>query len=210
VAVDSDTGAAHAVTPPSEINLGSFQIKKLNFILPVTLSNGHTYYFLDSNGDGKGGGNSVDYLDSVSHNWLDLLLNEGENTDDTVIDHKNLADDARSRQIGDYLIILADNASLYDLQSYGSYPENKLHNLGWSGSNYYWSANKSEININNHYALQLNGGSLISVSDENQSLFAAFQVLKNDVSSPIVVASRMIALTQNGIRCSWPERSCAS
>jgi hypothetical protein len=24
------------------------------------------------------------------------------------------------------------------------------------------------------------------------------------------VASRMIALTQNGIRCSWPERSCAS
>jgi ATP-dependent DNA helicase RecG len=26
----------------------------------------------------------------------------------------------------------------------------------------------------------------------------------------LVVASRMIALTQNGIRCSWPERSCAS
>jgi predicted XRE-type DNA-binding protein len=24
------------------------------------------------------------------------------------------------------------------------------------------------------------------------------------------VASRMIALTQNGILCSWPERSCAS
>jgi adenine-specific DNA-methyltransferase len=26
----------------------------------------------------------------------------------------------------------------------------------------------------------------------------------------LIVASRMIALTQNGIRCSWPERSCAS
>jgi tRNA G46 methylase TrmB len=24
------------------------------------------------------------------------------------------------------------------------------------------------------------------------------------------VASRMIALTRNGIRCSWPERSCGS
>jgi hypothetical protein len=26
----------------------------------------------------------------------------------------------------------------------------------------------------------------------------------------VIVASRMIALTQNGIRCSWPERSCGS
>jgi hypothetical protein len=26
----------------------------------------------------------------------------------------------------------------------------------------------------------------------------------------LLVASRMIALTQNGIRCSWPERSCGS
>ena len=26
----------------------------------------------------------------------------------------------------------------------------------------------------------------------------------------LAVASRMIALTQNGIRCSWPERSCGS
>jgi hypothetical protein len=26
----------------------------------------------------------------------------------------------------------------------------------------------------------------------------------------LVVASRTIALIQNGIRCSWPERSCGS
>ena len=39
--------------------------------------------------------------------------------------------------------------------------------------------------------------------------------LLRDMASQITklaldVASRMIALTQNGIRCSWPERSCGS
>jgi VCBS repeat-containing protein len=173
-------------TPPPEIDLGSFQNKKLKFIFPVTLSSGDTYYFLDANGDGQGGGNSVNYLDAISHDWLDLLLNEGANTDDTIFDYFHKADDARSRQIGDYIIILTNDASLYDLQEYGSWPENKLHNLGWSGSNYYWSANKSELNSYQHHALQVNGGGLISVSDSNSFLFAAFQVLKHDVNSPIV------------------------
>ena len=31
-----------------------------------------------------------------------------------------------------------------------------------------------------------------------------------DPITSLIVASRTIALTQNGIRCSWPERSCAS
>jgi choline dehydrogenase len=33
---------------------------------------------------------------------------------------------------------------------------------------------------------------------------------KTEPAESLAVASRMIALTQNGIRCSWPERSCAS
>jgi hypothetical protein len=31
-----------------------------------------------------------------------------------------------------------------------------------------------------------------------------------NINYSLSVASRMIALTQNAIRCSWPERSCAS
>jgi hypothetical protein len=34
--------------------------------------------------------------------------------------------------------------------------------------------------------------------------------LAGNILKSISVASRMIALTQNGIRCSWPERSCGS
>ena len=159
------------------LTLGMHDDKHINLILPVTLADGRTYYFMDANGNYLGSGATTDYSDAISHNWLDGLLNNGADTVNTVFDYKFGSDDARSVKIGNYILILPNDEQLAELRKYGAYPGDALYKIGWAGSNHYWSANISEQYSNMHHASGLNGGSVFSVEDGNAFLFAAFEVL---------------------------------
>jgi hypothetical protein len=107
----------------------------LNLVARVNAQDGKTYYALDANGDGVHNGR-----DSVTHNWLDGLLNGGADTVDTQpVGAVKGVDDARTVIINGntwVLPTLAELNALYNDPTVANPP------AGWA-SIYFWSFGQS-------------------------------------------------------------------
>ena len=107
----------------------------LNLVARVNAQDGKTYYALDANGDGVHGSG-----DSVSHDWLDGLLNGGADTVDTQSGGAvKGVDDARTVIINGNTWVLPTLAELHAL-----YNDPTVANppAGWS-SGTIWSSTQS-------------------------------------------------------------------
>ena len=163
------------IAGPSILRLGAVNGIDLTLLGPTTL-NGKTYYYWDRSGDGLS-----DSADAVSHNDLDTLLNNGDDTLDTQSDGHIGDDDARSVIIADnlasYTLVLPTTTELSDLLSSHSPP-------GWSDIAY-WSATQGP-NTETHETIAYgNGTDDGSVSDTNRR-WVAFQLLTLAPAAPVI------------------------
>ena len=138
----------------------------LNLVARVNAQDGKTYYALDANGDGVHNGR-----DSVSHDWLDGLLNGGADTVDTQSGGAvKGVDDARTVIINGNTWVLPTLAELHAL-----YNDPAVANplAGWH-RNGFWSSTRSGSGFHDnesvHYGYQGSYSDTISTS-------VAFQVL---------------------------------
>jgi hypothetical protein len=114
--------------------LGTIAGKTLNLVNPIQFENGKIYYYLDANGDGKNsyvsGNISTYYLDAISHDYLDTLLNTGADTVDTQANGAKWGiDDERTLKLGSIYIVLPTSSEVKVDFSQGSY--------FWSGGTRY-------------------------------------------------------------------------
>ena len=163
------------ITGPSILRLGTVNGIDLTLLGPVTL-NGKTYYYWDRSGDGLS-----DNADAVSHNDLDTLLNNGDDTFDTQSDGHIGDDDARSviiaNNLASYTLVLPNTTELNGLFSSHSPP-------GWSDIAY-WSATRGP-NTETHETIAYgNGTDDGSVSDTSRR-WVAFQLLALAPAAPVI------------------------
>ena len=163
------------ITGPSILRLGTVNGIDLTLLGPVTL-NGKTYYYWDRSGDGLS-----DNADAVSHNDLDTLLNNGDDTLDTQSDGHIGDDDARSviiaNNLASYTLVLPNTTELSGLLSSHSPP-------GWSDIAY-WSATQGP-NTETHETIAYgNGTDDGSVSDTSRR-WVAFQLLALAPAAPVI------------------------
>ena len=180
LASSSGTRVLLAMSPriiagPSILRLGAVNGIDLTLLGPTTL-NGKTYYYWDRSGDGLS-----DSADAVSHNDLDTLLNNGDDTFDTQSDGHIGDDDARS-------VIIADNLASYTLVLPNTTELNGLLSShspdGWSDIAY-WSATQGP-NTETHETIAYgNGTDDGSVSDTNRR-WVAFQLLTLAPAAPVI------------------------
>ena len=90
--------------------------------------NGKVYYYLNHN---TGPGN-----DRITHDLLDNLLNDGNDTINTQPGGHDGSDDERSVIIGDYALVLPTGIEIQDFLAAGN---NELPN-GWVDNAFYWAA----------------------------------------------------------------------
>ncbi len=98
-------------------------LKALNFINPVTLKNGRTYYYMDFSGNfkayqlGHDGAPMEDRFDDVvNHDFLDALFNGGNDTVATQLSGAERGvDDARTALIDGYTIVLPTQREIEDV-----------------------------------------------------------------------------------------------
>ncbi|MGQ4870078.1 hypothetical protein, partial [Aeromonas caviae] len=138
----------------------------LNLVARVNAQDGKTYYALDANGNGVHDGR-----DSVSHDWLDGLLNGGADTVDTQSGGAvKGVDDARTVIINGNTWVLPTLAELHAL-----YNDPTVANppAGWKVS-YFWSSTQSGSGFHNlEYMYSGNQDS----NNDTIPLYVAFQVL---------------------------------
>ena len=149
---------------------------------PVITDDGKVYYFLDSGSDALNG-----LL--VTHDELDDLLNNGDDTIDTQSDGHDGNPDERSVIVGNYVLILPtieEYQALY--QQFGNTIdwETRDSNLRINGRDLspYCSSALSFRSVNNHATFLFNNGETTSAAD-TQQCFVAFQV--QDVPDVITV-----------------------
>ncbi|TXK93350.1 hypothetical protein BMR07_15345 [Methylococcaceae bacterium CS1] len=176
----TSTNKHSAVTDLStSINLGTVHGINLNLINPIS-SNGHTYYYLDSSGDGSPYG-----YDPISHEKLDDLLNEGNDTVATQEGSHDGSDDERSVILEGYTLILPTISELSDLSA--DIEANNPEALGYSPSRWnpstYWSATEGTIQTysywkdNKHSYLHMDYNDIHEHSDDARN-WVVFEVLK--------------------------------
>ena len=175
---------------PEVISLGVFAGKTLNLVNPIQFENGKIYYLLDANGDGKNsyvsGNQSTYYLDAISHDFLDTLLNSGADTYDTQPNGAVYGvDDARTLKSGSIFLVLptaeefSKSFSYFDvfgqnikfwrngvqystndsvpIFSGGQQFSTTIYpSIGWDVANRYWLATKSSTD--KHYTGNTSGG----------------------------------------------------
>ena len=90
---------------------------------------GKVYYYLDSNPN-----NSADGQDSINHNLLDDLLNNGDDTGNTQPTGHNGSDDERSVIIDGYALVLPTAQEMQAFFANNGVPD------GWYSAGPYWSA----------------------------------------------------------------------
>ena len=134
----------------------------LNLVARVNAQDGKTYYALDANGDG-----AHDSRDSVSHDWLDGLLNGGADTVNTQSGGAvKGVDDARTVIINGNTWVLPTATELRALY-------NDLTPAGWA-SGYFWPSTQSGPGY--HGYDNVSHGGQLSLNDTS-STYVAFQVL---------------------------------
>ena len=139
----------------------------LNLVARVNAQDGKTYYALDANGDGVHNGS-----DTVTHNWLDGLLNGGADTVDTQPGGAvKGVDDARTVIINGNTWVLPTLAELHAL-----YNDPTVANppAGWNSGVFFWSSTQSGSGYHNNE--NVNNGNQNSNNDTNNN-YVAFQVL---------------------------------
>ncbi|TXK96435.1 hypothetical protein BMR02_11580, partial [Methylococcaceae bacterium HT1] len=171
---------SHVTDRSTSINLGVVHGINLNLINPIS-SNGHTYYYLDSSGDGSSYG-----YDPISHENLDDLLNEGRDTVATQEGSHDGSDDERSVILEGYTLILPTILELRALST--DIETNNTEALGYYASqwnpSHYWSATEgtwSSSNFwgdNKHQYLHMDYNDKHEFSDEVRN-WVVFEVLKS-------------------------------
>ena len=163
------------IAGPSILRLGAVNGIDLTLLGPVTL-NGKTYYYWDRSGDGLS-----DNTDAASHDELDTLLNNGDDTLDTQSGGHIGDDDARSviiaNNLASYTLVLPNTTELSGLLSSHS-------PVGWSDIAY-WSATPGP-NTETHETIAYgNGADDGSVSDTSRRS-VAFQLLALAPAAPVI------------------------
>jgi len=223
---------------PAKISLGTIAGKTLNLVNPIQFENGKVYYYLDANGDGKNsyvsGNTSTFYLDAVSHNYLDTLLNNGADTVDTQPNGAQWGvDDARTLKLGSIYIVLPTSSEMkvdFPFNAYfwsggkrystsdsvvvanGTQPI--WPTVGWDSANGFWLATPS-VYGHDYTSQSPSGGGTGSNSiagvDTFSSNFAIFQVLFDGVNYPSSVSLQTTAAyLLSAISSSVNEGSVAS
>jgi hypothetical protein len=139
----------------------------LNLVARVNAQDGKTYYALDANGDGV-----HDSTDSVTHDWLDGLLNGGADTVDTQSGGAvKGVDDARTVIINGNTWVLPTLAELHAL-----YNDPTVANppAGWIAVYGFWSSTQSGSGYHDHESVY--SGGQLSYNDIYPD-YVAFQVL---------------------------------
>jgi hypothetical protein len=217
--VVSDT-SLNSFTPnskiPAKISLGTIAGKTLNLVNPIQFENGKIYYYLDANGDGKNsyvsGNISTYYLDAISHDYLDTLLNAGADTVDTQANGAKWGvDDERTLKLGSIYIVLPTSSEVKVDFSLGSYfwsggtrystsdsvkvsggTQQIWPTVGWDSANPFWLATPS---VYGHNYFNAGGGTSGSNSiagvDSFRDNFAVFQVLFDGVNYPSTVSKEL-------------------
>ena len=148
----------------------------LNLINPIEYD-GKYYYFLDQNNNNTPNG-GFSPADGVSHDALDDLLNNG---DDTIVTQQGFeghdgTDDERSVVIDGFTLILPTTAELQDL----------FNNVDVDSDEngypfyYYWSSDTT-VNSETHHTLMADGGNP-SGSGDTQKNIVIFQIMQSPVS----------------------------
>ena len=180
LASSSGTRVLLAMSPriiagPSILRLGAVNGIDLTLLGPTTL-NGKTYYYWDRSGDGLS-----DNADAVSHDELDTLLNNGDDTLDTQSGGHIGDDDARSVIIADnlasYTLVLPNTTELSGLLSSHS-------PVGWSDIAY-WSATPGPSTETHETIAYGNGTNDGNVSDTSRRS-VAFQLLALAPAAPVI------------------------
>ena len=159
------TGTAYTATVDTTFTWNG-ETHSLNLVARVNAQDGKTYYALDANGDGVHNGR-----DSVSHDWLDGLLNGGADTVDTQSGGAvKGVDDARTVIINGntwVLPTLAELNALYNDSTVANPP------AGW-GSGVFWSS--TQFGSGAHGIENVVNGNQVGAYDTN-IYYVAFQVL---------------------------------
>ena len=147
----------------------------LNLIDPITYD-GKYYYFLDQNNNNTPNGGMFP-ADGVSHDALDILLNNGNDTIETQLGFEGHdgTDDERSVVIDGFTLILPTTAELQDLFNNEDVDSNEY---GYP-YNPYWSAD-TNANLASHDVLTADGG--VSSSGDNGNKVVIFQIMQSPVS----------------------------
>ena len=155
-------------------DLGTDSIN-LNLIFPVTV-NGKTYYWLDQSGNGTAEINfTIGLTDRVSHNTLDILLNNGSDTVDT---QHNGRDDERSVIVGDSVLILPTLEEFRALRNSLS----STSPAGWPPAAGYWTSTLNGQK-ERHFDYSLTATVVVSSGRADSALRATiFQVLPTNLT----------------------------
>ena len=155
-------------------DLGTDSIN-LNLIFPVTV-NGKTYYWLDQSGNGTAEINfTIGLTDRVSHNTLDILLNNGSDTVDT---QHNGRDDERSVIVGDSVLILPTLEEFRALRNSLS----STSPAGWPPAAGYWTSTLNGQE-ERHFDYSLTATVVVSSGRADSALRATiFQVLPTNLT----------------------------
>ena len=162
----SAAGTAYTATVDTTFTWNG-ETHSLNLVARVNAQDGKTYYALDANGDGVHGSG-----DSVSHDWLDGLLNGGADTVDTQSGGAvKGVDDARTVIINGNTWVLPTLAELHAL-----YNDPTVANppAGWYDG-YFWSSTQSGSGY--HSVEYMKSGYQYSYIDTDTYRGVAFQVL---------------------------------
>ena len=160
--------------PPATLTLGTVPDIDLNLKFPVITADGKIYYYLDADNSGEG-----DSPDLLNHAVLDILLNNGDDTENTQEGMHNGSDDARSVRVGAvgaYTLILPTLAELKTLRT----DQGNTRPFNWGNGSYRSATRPSEgILTNRHHIYDLGNASEQVVSDNSTEAYVAFQVLSS-------------------------------
>ena len=144
------------VVPILPFRLGMYNGMNINLISPIS-SNGKTYYWVDTNGDGtplyqlNNSHNLIISSDDVYHDLLDMLFNSGFDTTDQNRTFSSMA-------VNGYTLVLPTKDELI-----------ALHNDKSSEINAQWpcggSSTSTLAGANIHYRVELCGGTVDTASD---------------------------------------------
>ena len=210
---------------PQQIYIRDLGGKSVYLVNPIQIQNGDVYYLLDANGDGKNsyapGVISSYYLDSISHDYLDKVLNSSSDTKDTQPAGAVWGvDDERTLVIDNYTLVLPSKAEwerdfapstrfMRDGAEYlnGTIPNGNVSSsifsfIGWNFANYVWLSTPSAYG--HYYGNTLNGttdSNSIAGVDSFGSMFGVFRVIfKEDTqSSPVIPPTIAITTSKTSV-----------
>jgi hypothetical protein len=198
-----------SVSIPKSISVGTYGGRKFILINPIVLENGNIYYLVDGNGDGvnsrQAGKIGTYYLDAISHDFLDQVLNGGADTLSTQSNGLQYGiDDERTIVLNGYTIALPTVSEwLKDFNQWNSaegrksqlYLNGKLYiqdvefwnTPDWSLANYVWLADR--IGAGNHAVGSIQGAASTELNPflgdgVSNSIFGAVRVIFSAGSLP--------------------------